>query len=267
MSTAPRPYCSRSTAPHRNVQGKNATLEAFNTWAFKREQPDTVEKLNTCVQKAVATQVPLEFVLYWGKGPRHEIALPDHVCLDYLGRMAERVRSVHAVGCRVVLLQTDTHARLNGHSEKHIGSYFAGISNAGADRGFDHERLSDVITRSGCVAVTDDLIPPSAEMTEALLTSALKWYGGSMHPTSAARRYFAANMLERRAVETCFPDAVFITFNSSQFRDLFPQKMPIFYMNSLRKGCAVKPWFMDAAGNPAPIVARVAESLPLEAAE
>ena len=38
--------------------------------------------------------------------------------------------------------------------------------------------------------------------------------------------------------------AVVITFNGSEFRCLFPENMAIFYMYSLKRGVAVKPWFM-----------------------
>ena len=44
--------------------------------------------------------------------------------------------------------------------------------------------------------------------------------------------------------ELAFPNAVFITFNGSEFRCLFPDRMPIFYMYSLKRGVAVKPWFL-----------------------
>jgi hypothetical protein len=54
------------------------------------------------------------------------------------------------------------------------------------------------------------------------------------------------NMVEKRSVAAAFPEAVFVTFNGSEFRDLFPATMPIFYMYSLRRGVGVKPWFMDA---------------------
>jgi hypothetical protein len=42
-------------------------------------------------------------------------------------------------------------------------------------------------------------------------------------------------MIEKRAVAAAFPEAVFVTFNGSEFRDLFPATMPIFYMYSLRR--------------------------------
>ena len=51
-------------------------------------------------------------------------------------------------------------------------------------------------------------------------------------------------MIEKRAVERAFPDSIFITFNGSEFRGLFPPNLPIFYMYSLRKGISIKPWFL-----------------------
>ena len=53
-------------------------------------------------------------------------------------------------------------------------------------------------------------------------------------------------MIEKQAVEAAFPDAVFVTFNGSGLRPLFPDRMPVFYMYSVRRGVAVKPWFMPA---------------------
>jgi hypothetical protein len=54
------------------------------------------------------------------------------------------------------------------------------------------------------------------------------------------------NLFEKQAVEAAFPDAIFVTFNGSDLRPLFPERMPIFYMYSVRRGVAVKPWFMPA---------------------
>jgi hypothetical protein len=52
--------------------------------------------------------------------------------------------------------------------------------------------------------------------------------------------------VEKRAVEIAFPHSIFITFNGSRLRALFPKHLPIFYMYSLRRGVSVKPWFLPA---------------------
>ena len=51
-------------------------------------------------------------------------------------------------------------------------------------------------------------------------------------------------LVQKRAVELAFPHAIFITFNGSEFRCLFPDRMPIFYMYSLKRGVSAKPWFL-----------------------
>src|SRR5262249_39787820 len=52
------------------------------------------------------------------------------------------------------------------------------------------------------------------------------------------------NMQEKRAVERAFPSSIFITFNGSLLRALFPEQLPVFYRYSLRRGTSVKPWFL-----------------------
>ena len=54
------------------------------------------------------------------------------------------------------------------------------------------------------------------------------------------------NLIEQRVVERAFPGSIFVTFNGSDLRSLFPTQLPIFYMYSLRRGVAVKPWFLPA---------------------
>ena len=51
----------------------------------------------------------------------------------------------------------------------------------------------------------------------------------------------------QRAVEHAFPAATFVTFNGGEMRELFPDTMGIFYMYSVRRGVAVKPWFIEEA--------------------
>src|SRR5262245_51883614 len=73
-------------------------LQAFNTWAFKREQPDSVPRLLEVVAGAAHLARPVPFVLYWGKGPRHGLAEPDTACLDYLASLGSRVRQAYEPG-------------------------------------------------------------------------------------------------------------------------------------------------------------------------
>lgn len=234
------------TPPHPRPTAEKV-LRAFNTWAFKREQPEHPHLLLQVVTTAVARSEPLRFVLYWGKGPRCRIGPEDLECLDYLGSMIARVREAHAAGAAVTLILTDTHARHNGHPEESIASYFAAIADEAARRGLQTCRLSALVDAAGEAAVaTADTQPVPDEILHNLAASAGKWYRGNGSAEDGARAYYRMNMVEKRAVEIAFPGAVFVTFNGSKLRCLFPASMPVFYMYSLRRGVSVKPWFLPS---------------------
>lgn len=241
----------RPGRPPRHRQTKPVTAEAvlksFNTWAFKREQPSDPETILQTVAHAVARAEPISFVLYWGKGPRTRIDSHDIECLDHLIAMAERVREGYEPGATFALIFTDTHATLNGYSAHEMNTYFADIEAAASQRGFDTCRLSDLTRAAGeteiAAAAAEGL---TEDMLVRLSASAMKWYRGEHSPRDGALKYYRMNMVEKRAVERAFPNAIFATFNGSKFRCLFPSQMPIFYMYSLRRGISVKPWFLPA---------------------
>jgi len=226
-------------------------LQAFNTWAFKREQPDNIASLHHTIGDAVRHARPVPFVLYWGKGPRCELAQPDSTCLDYLASLGARVRQAYAPGASFKLIFTDTHANLNGHAPEAIDSYFNAVGEAARERGFDGCRLSELVfaaETAGATDVADEHIPD--EMMEKLGACAAKWFRGEGTVEEGAARYLQMNMVEKRSVQFAFSRSIFITFNGSEFRSLFPDRMPIFYMYSLRRGTSVKPWFLPAPQAP-----------------
>ncbi len=45
-------------------------------------------------------------------------------------------------------------------------------------------------------------------------------------------------------MERAFSRSIFVTFNGSPLRRLFPDGLPIFYMFSFRHGISDKPWFL-----------------------
>lgn len=251
IEAAPLPFDMAST---RKKVRKGATstrslnpdliIKSFNTWAFKREQPGNPERLVPAVEAAMQAGRPLEFVLYWGKGPRAEIAAPDLACLDYLGQLAERVRQAYAPGAVFRLIFTDTHAALNGHTAAAADAYFGAIDAAAQARGFASTRLSDVVAFAREIGADTPEEEPSGAILASLIACAAKWYRGEGSTEQGALDYHRMNMVEKRAVAAAFPEAVFVTFNGSEFRDLFPATMPIFYMYSLRRGVGVKPWFI-----------------------
>ena len=219
-------------------------IEAFNTWAFKREQPSDMDLLRQVVSRAIERNASLPFVLYWGKGPRSTIATPDTECLDFLAALDQRVRRVHLPGALITLVFTDTHAQLNGHAGADIRRYFTAVAEAAAQRGFESCWLSTLKSALDPTQRQNTQTQLHPDTLEKLARCAERWYAGNGTATEGARQYYEMNMVEKRAVEHAFPDAIFITFNGRTYRDLFPERMPIFYMYSLRRGVAVKPWFM-----------------------
>ena len=222
-------------------------LASFNTWAFKREQPSDVGLMASTVSRAIARYEPVPFVLYWGKGPRTQLDEPDTICLDYLGKMAERVRRVYAPGIAFRLIFTDSHAELNGHSATAAKLYFDAVAAAAHMRGHTTCNLSDVVAAARAYTAEEPSETPSDDVRADLIACAAKWYRGGGSIEQGALEYYRINMAEKRAVEIAFPEAVFVTFNGADFRDLFPDRMPIFFMYSLRRGVGVKPWFISRA--------------------
>jgi hypothetical protein len=240
-------FKGRAAAEPKILASAEKVLRSFNTWAFKREQPSDPQLMLRVIAEAMALQQPVQFVLYWGKGPRNETAAPELQCLDFLAALASRVKGVYAHGAAIKLILTDTHAELNGHSQQDIGKYFDQVKSAAARRGFDTCLLGQLVKAAGSLATVAPLEEfVSAEMVASLIASAEKWYRGGATPQEGALTYLRMNLIELRVVERAFPQSVFVTFNGSDLRSLFPRQLPIFYMYSLRRGMAVKPWFLPA---------------------
>ena len=199
-------------------------------------------QVTVLADSAIEADSKVPFVLYWGKGPRSYACSTEASCLDFLSTLAWRVKQVYPRGVVFDLVFTDTHARLNGHSERSMEYYFHDVAACADPDLFRSHRLSNLVFDRE--HETETLEKPSPEMLDELEKSACKWFGGRATPRQAAATYFAMNMRERRAIETEFPNSVFITFNGSKLRPLFPTRLPIFYMHSIKKGVSVKPWFM-----------------------
>lgn len=238
-----RVLVNRKPAP--KVSPENI-LRAFNTWAFKREHPSDPQLILRVIADAVAHDLPVPFVAYWGKGPRCKIDEHDLKCLDYLVAFTSRISAVYAPGALMKLIFTDTHARLNGYTDLGIRTYCGAIETEAHRRGFETCTLSRLIesTQAKAEDFVDDNVPE--DMLAKLCASAMKWYHGADSVERGAVTYFHMNMIEKRAVELSFPKSIFATFNSSKFRLLFPKRMPIFYMYSMQRGMSVKPWFLPA---------------------
>jgi hypothetical protein len=250
MLSRPSPFAfpkgQSSRRPQRRHISATDVLRSFNTWAFKREQPSDTNLILQIISEAISRHEPVPLVLHWGKGPRDRIGAPDVHCLDYLQTLALRIGSEYEPGAALTLIFTDTHAELNGHSQQSISQYFEAIDQAAGARHFRTCWLSELLAAHRHADPILDLLQYDVpdEILARLTTSARKWYHGKGSFEEGARRYFGLNMLERKSIEAAFPRSIFITFNGSELRALFPDHLPIFYMYSLRRGTSVKPWFI-----------------------
>lgn len=241
-----KPSTSRQDRPRFPISPESV-LKAFNTRAFKREQPDNPDLMLQIVARSIARNEPVPFVLYWGKGPRANIAKPEIKCLDYLASLDARIRQRHAPGAAITLIFTDTHAELNGHSAESIAAYFNDLTASAAQRGFATTLLSELLAGTDLAvdALTQTVTVPQ-ELMPTLRECAAKWFRGNGTIDEGAIRYYQLNMVEKQVVERAFPHAIFVTFNGSEMRSLFPVQLPIFYMYSVRHGVSDKPWFLPA---------------------
>jgi hypothetical protein len=233
-------------ARHKISCDATAVVKSFNTWAFKREQPSSLPLLHAVVANRLSRGLPVSFVLYWGKGPRSTAAAPEADCMAYLSKLAERIRAVAGVMPIITLCCTDTHARLNGHSEKSIETYFDSVGVMAEQHGFRTVFLSSLV-ESAEIAEADEQVVPD-EVISKLVACAARWYRGEGDPKTGALTYLKMNLVERRAIEYHFPNNIFITFNGSEYQAIFPSELPVFYMYSLRRGHSPKPWFLDESG-------------------
>lgn len=234
------------------VDGGIATkvLRSFNTWAFKREQPSDPQLMLRYISTAIEAEEAVPFVLYWGKGPRNLVDVPDGQCLDFLAALASRVSGVYPPGAAIKLIFTDTHAELNGQSPHDIRQYFDGVELLARQRGIGACWMGELVKAAGDLATAAPLEEPvPATLLSTLTASALKWYHGDDTAAAGALKYLRMNLIEQRVVERAFHRSIFVSFNGSKLRSLFPRQLPVFYMYSLRRGTSIKPWFLPADGS------------------
>jgi len=220
-------------------------VEQFNTWSFKREQPNDNAAMQKVVDEAVADNKPIPFVLYWGKGEKNKIDKPEIDALNMLKSISDRIGTVYKSGAEFTLILTDTHAQLNGFSDGETKQYYQSVKDLADKQGmkcifmskiadFD---LDSLVSQSKEVQVNNEVLAILEESSE-------KHYKRSSDHLLGAKLYYLQNQIERAEVAKQFPNHIFITYSGSVLNDIFP-KLPIFYMYSTEKGTSVKPWFVE----------------------
>lgn len=218
-------------------------LESFNTWRFKREQPKTETKLFETILQGVRSKSPIRFVMYWGKGERDIVGEKEQKAILYLQEMTKAIFEKYSLGANITLVLTDTHAELNGHTKSQIKKYFDSVHRLAKEVGFETTNLSafasfneqNLISKKNGVVTNKKLLE--------LLTKSSQKHCKRYDAETGAKLYYLQNQIEKVEVEKNFTNAIFLTYNGSEFDEILPIGLPTFYMYSLAKGTSVKPWF------------------------
>lgn len=181
---------------------------------------------------------------YWGKGSKSQVGEPEKKTLDFLQEFFDRIKTIYPTGVELLILLTDTHADLNGHSQESTKTYFDSVKNLAQNYEFKTACLSELVSynKDQLLPLVESLIIEDG-LFDILLNSAEKHYTASNDYSLATKLYYLQNQIERQRIDENYPDYIFLTFNGSKLNDLFPKTLPIFYMYSSKKGTSVKPWF------------------------
>ncbi|MCL5411058.1 MAG: asparagine synthase-related protein [Patescibacteria group bacterium] len=220
-------------------------IEQFNTWSFKREQPNDEEGIERVVEEAVGKNTPIPFVLYWGKGEKNTAGKQEIDALNMLENINDRIKQAYKPGAEFTLVFTDTHAVLNGYSEGGIQQYYSSVKILATERKINCLCMSEIAPLD-----YDKLLIQSRELEindrvlEILKESSSKHYKRSSDHALGAKLYYNQNQIEKSAAAKNFPKHIFMTYSSSALNDILPE-LPIFYMYSMEKGTSIKPWFAE----------------------
>lgn len=234
-----------------NGDACDGVVEALTSRRFRRAPCHKEAELRRRAQSAIMAARPLELLMFWGCGPRREVAGPDLAALAALGQLLDAVRRAAPVEARADVIFTDVHAAGNGYPEGHSSGYFGQIERAAA--GFDvaFHRESAIWARGG---LTRELV---LEFTGSVEFEA-KWrtfplrdrfvaqaerHSRRADRVGAARGYYATCLLEREVFRTFFPRSIFLTYNGPEFNECFPD-LPTLYVYPGPRGRTDKPWFV-----------------------
>ena len=231
----------------------NDIIQSFCTRKHKREQPDNLWLLGQFLQNKIHQQKPIEFVMYRGIGERTTISNNEITWIKHLTSMLDRVRSVYDSWTIIHIVFTDTHGMMNNYSHEHIYWYYESLKNYIASQTwYTTQKLSSLREKSP--TPNDKTIPKKEEsISSELLQELIRWAkrhyqtqhisDTEVNRESIARNYYSINQYEKRIIENYFSESIFLTYNNSNHRSLFPDSLPIFYMYSLKKWYAEKPRF------------------------
>ncbi len=242
-------------ALHRMASGRlqDEILAALTARKFRRNPPFDEPALRRRINAAVMTGAPLEFLMFWGCGPRVQRSAADLGALAALRELMEEPKRLPHITTRVHIIFTDLHAASNGHSPAHRNGYFAEMESAAGTLDAVFERESEVWARHGL----SEAAVAAFEQTDAFeeywqnfplrdkfIEQATR-HSAQVDSAGAGRHYLATCRMERVVLERAYPEAIFLTYNGPEFNECFPA-LPTLYVYPGHRGRTVKPWFIDA---------------------
>jgi len=219
-------------------------LDSFNTWKFKREQPNTPEKVMESILKNIRAKTPINFVMYWGKGEKDIVGNEEIEAIKYLDEMLNQIKVMYLPGVKTTFIFTDTHAELNGYSKNKIQKYYDSVEKLAKRYDIESLYLSQLAKYNEenlFIQIENAKINP--ELFATLKDSSEKHCKKLKDHALGAKLYFLQNQIEKKEIEKKFAGSIFLTYNGSNLNEILPTELPIFYMYSMRKGTSIKPWF------------------------
>jgi hypothetical protein len=217
-----------------------------------RNRPDIVGQIFQAVS-CLGTN-PISFVYYWGVGTKSRPGRPEDEFVNYLDRFTKEFcdyfgKQPHFELC----VLTDTHAAVNRVEQDLSTSYFQQVRDRYMSYCRSFEFASELWRSNGKNFQREDLLANglgaslwrSLDFSQLLEEMAFRHFNGSPEEvSSAAKRYYRYNLVERQLVETQYPDHFFISWNSPILDPLFPSALPILHLHiDNRESDSDKPWF------------------------
>lgn len=221
-------------------------FRSFTTLKYRRCPLKFPKEIRENIKEKIAAAQPIEFLSYWGKGRRNEVASPERQAIEHIERMRFDIGQVHLPGALMNVVYTDTHATLNNLD--HINEYYSSLK-GNIPTEWVVKKMSDLVPSppEECLLAWEKCDDLPQEVARILEDSAAR-HSMAMNRSNQeqAGRYIGMSLWESCRISREFPRHIFATYNRPVLDFLSPAALPIFHMRPYEKGPNDKPWFRSA---------------------
>ena len=222
------------------IQRALACCEALNATGLLAAPLGTQSDATTRMRDLAAAGRAVELVVYWGAWRRARVGAAEEAYLKGLQAVAMTISQTLKVDCRVQLVFTDTHARLNGADAAVVADYEHSVRSA--------LRPPFVLTRMSEIFVADQSFPVEVtgqgavydRLLNVLERQARTTFG--LDQSDRAAGYMALNILESGHVLERWPLGLFYHVGPTEAALMLPS-MPKLHGYAGKPGLKRKPWF------------------------